>query len=476
MDEPIRNKTGLFFGREAGFWRESRALLGLALPIIVGQVLQNALSVIDVLMVGRVSVAAVAAASLASALFVVPLVFGFGVLGPFSVLVAGAAARGSTTETIHHLRRGLNVALVLGMLLAVVITVLSGFIGCLHQPPAILAQARPFLLLLTWSLVPMYLFQILKQYCEALHTAWPPMVILVLGVAINSSLNWIFIFGHLHFPALGLLGAGWATCTTRLLMLAMMSVVVLRIHFPVASLRRELRHGAFHWAGYRQLLNLGVPAGVQVILEVGAFTFTAIMMGWISETALAAHQVAISVVSTTFMVALGISMAISIRVSHAIGSNNFALARQSIRAALFVTGALMVTMAGVICLNGRTLAGWFVHDPRVMAVAAQILFIGGLFQIFDGLQVVCAGSLRGLHDIKVPTLINLCGYWLVGLPLAYWLGFRMHLGPSGIWWGMLTGLALLAGLLLTRLKFILSRFKTEREKQVGPRARQELAV
>ncbi len=377
--------------RYTPLWTETKITFLLGLPIIVGQVLQNSLSVIDTLMVGRVSVEAVAAASLASALFVVPLVFGFGVLGPFSVFVAGAAAQGNSVGAIHYLRRGLGLSLALAIGLALLITALSPCLNLLHQPPAVLGQARAFLLLLTWSIVPMYLFQTLKQYCEALHTAWPPMIILMLGVALNVVLNWIFIFGHWGSPALGLLGAGWATLFTRTIMLLILILVVIFIHFPQAALRQEFFRGRFDWKGYRQLLSLGVPAGFQVILEVGAFTFAAVMMGWLSEAALAAHQVAISIASTTFMAPLGLSMAVAIRVSHALGSDDLLRARQSIHGALLMTLGFMSATALMICAFNHGLVGLFIRDPQVVVLAARIVFIAGLFQIFDGSCFICFG-------------------------------------------------------------------------------------
>lgn len=437
--------------KRSAFWVETGATCLLALPIICGQILQNSLSVIDTLMVGRVSVEAVAAGSLATALFVVPLVFGFGVMGPFSVFVSGAFARGEIAEAAHHLRRGLVLSFLLAIVLAVSITLLSGYLGLLDQPPGVLAQARSFLLLLSWSIVPMYLFQILKQYCEALHTAWPPMVILCFGVLINIGLNWVFIYGHWGAPPLGLLGAGWATLITRTIMLLVLAVVVARIHFREFDSRSAIRHGTFLWGGYQDLLKTGLPAGFQVTLEVGAFTFAAVMMGWISDHALAAHQIAISVASTTFMVPLGLSMAVAIRVSHAIGSGDMPRARLSVHGCLFTTVAFMSLSAIIICTFSHGLASLFIRDQDVVVLAAHLLFIAGLFQIFDGIQVTSTGSLRGLHDFVVPTLINFCGYWLLGLPVSYLLAFRFGYGARGIWLGLLIGMGLVSSLLLLRL-------------------------
>jgi MATE family multidrug resistance protein len=436
----------------AGFWIETRATGLLALPIIFGQVLQNSLSVIDTLMVGHFSVDAVAAASLATALFVAPLIFGFGLMNPFSVLVSAANARGETVETVHHLRRGLTVSIILGLSMALLIILLTGFLPLLHQPPAVVHQAKLFLLLLTCSLVPMYLFQTLKQYCEALHTAWLPMAILAGGVCLNIVLNWIFIFGHLGVPALGLMGAGCSTLISRTVMLAILGYVIARVHFRSPALRHALFHGSFRWQGYGDFLAMGLPAGFQVILEVGAFSFAAIMMGWISEAALAAQQVTISIAGTLFMIPLGLSLAVAIRVSHAMGSHDLRRARSCVRGSLLMTLAFMSLTAFIVCTCAHTLVTFFIQDPKVIFLAAKILFIAGLFQIFDGTQIVCVGALRGLHDIRFPTLLNFCGYWLIALPVSYFLAFDLQLGAVGIWFGLLVGLGIVSVVLLLRLK------------------------
>jgi MATE family multidrug resistance protein len=433
------------------FWQETRATALLALPIIFGQILQHSLTVIDTIMVGQVSVEGVAAGALATALFVVPLVFGFGVMGPFSVFVSAAFARGETEEGVHHLRRGLLLSVFLAVALAVAITAFSGYLNLLDQPASVLVQARSFLLLLSWSIVPMYLFQMLKQYCEALHTAWPPMVILTFGMFINIALNWVFIYGHWGAPAMGLVGAGWATLITRTIMLIALAMVVRRIHFRAPELRRAFFTGSFHWQGYKDLLRTGVPAGFQVTLEVGAFTFAAVMMGWISDHALAAHQIAISIAAMTFMVPLGLSMAVAIRVGHAVGADDMPRARLSARSSLFMTVTFMSMTAIIIFIFAHGLASLFIRDQAVVLLATRLLFVAALFQIFDGLQVTCVGALRGLHDITVPTLINFGGYWLVGLPISYLIAFHWHHGAMGIWWGLLIGMGFVAGSLVLRL-------------------------
>jgi MATE family multidrug resistance protein len=441
----------------SGFWLETWTTLRLGLPIIFGMVLQNSLGVIDTLMVGRVGVIPVAAGSFANALFSVPLIFGFGVLGAISVFVARAAARGDSLETVKILRQGLVLALGLACILFAVIAVLCAHLAAFHQPPPVMIQARPFLLLITWSLIPMYLFQTLKQYCEALHAAWLPMVILIACVGLNVGLNWIFIYGHFGFPAMGLSGAGWATLLTRTTMLLVLTVCVGKMFFNTTALRAGLRHAPFDLKGFLNLLSVGLPIGFQVILEVSAFATAAIMMGWISETALAAHQVATAVASTTFMIPLGLSTAIAIRVSHAVGGGHPRQAHQAAQGAVLMTLVVMSLLALLIIVFAPDLGGMFVRDRRVIVLASHVLLVVGLLQIFDGIQIVCVGALRGLHDVRGPTLVTLCGYWTVGLPTAYLLAFHLQWGPVGVWSGLLTGLVFVCGCLIWRLESMLRR-------------------
>ena len=435
-----------------GFWLEGFATLRLGLPIIFGQMLQNSLGIIDTIMVGRVSVEAVAAGSFANALFIVPMVFGFGTLGAVSVFVARAAARGDSAETVQVLRRGLILSLGLALCMIVCMLGVCRYLAIFDEPLPVVNTARTFLLLLTCSLIPMYLFQTLKQYCEALHAAWIPMLILMTGVAVNTGLNWIFIYGHLGFPALGLQGAGCSTLITRTCMLGVLVFFVGKMFFKTEELRKTLVQVPFDFHGFWNLLGIGLPAGFQVILEVGAFAMAAIMMGWISEVALAAHQVAVSVASISFMFPLGLSTAVAIRVSHAVGSGLPRQARQAAQGSLFMTLVFMTISTLIIVLIAPSFAGIFVQDARVVALASHILIVAGLLQIFDGIQIVSAGALRGLHDVKIPTLLNFCGYWVVGLPTSYFLAFHCHWGAIGIWWGLFTGIGVLSCLHFCRLE------------------------
>ncbi len=442
---------------KSSIWRELVPTLRLAVPIIASQLLQNALSVLDIVMVGRVSVDAVAACAFACNIFVLPLLFGFGFLGAIPVLVANAHGRGSHAETRAVLVRGTFFSLGLAILATLAVIVISANLGLFRQPAIVTEQARPFLILLGWSILPVFIGQSIKQYCEALHAAWPPMLILCLGLPVNAALNYVFIYGHFGWPALGLVGAGWATLITRTFMLILLALYVWLFLWKTSAASEEQTSAASSENIYAEMLRIGLPAGLQVLLEVGFFTAASIMMGWISDRALAAHQIAISVASTTFMVPLGLAIAISIRVSHSYGQGHLHQTRSIARAGLIFSVIFMAAASLLICLFPAQIAKFFVRDAEVVHIATQILLIAGAFQICDGLQTVSMGGLRGIKDVTIPTVLILCGYWLLCLPLSYYLAFTLGYGAIGVWLGILAGLILISAALLWRLETMMRR-------------------
>jgi len=314
------------------------------------------------------------------------------------------------------------------LLLAALSTQLQRF----GQPAEVVAVVRPFFLLNALSLIPVFYFQVQRQYLDALGRPWVGTTIMLADVALNALFNWILIWGHLGLPALGLTGAGVATLTVRTLAVATIAF----------WLRRERgRAGGLERARFREMLHMGVPASGSLLFECGAFSAAMLMMGWLGATALAAHQVALSCAAFTFMFPLGLSMATSIRISKARGEGRLAALRPIGFGSLGLASLLMVTFALVFALGGTALARGFTPDPAVVSLAAQLLVVAAIFQLFDGGQVVAAGALRGLTDVKVPTVITFIAYWVISLPLGYLLAFHTRLGPLGIWAGLAGGLA-----------------------------------
>jgi MATE family multidrug resistance protein len=438
-------------------WRETGKTLVLAVPMMAGQVGQMLMGLVDSIMVGHLGVTPLAASAFANGLLSVPLLFGIGLTGAVSVLSAQAHGAGRPRDAAEVLRHGLIVALLGGLAMAG-LTELWVFLGGLNrvgQPPEVVAGARSFFLIMNASVVSVLFWQVLKQFCEALSRPWMPLVITVGAVALNVRLNWVLIYGRFGVPALGLFGAGLGTFIARAAMVVGLAVFVLR----VTSLRAALPRGWAEWIAplsferFRALLALGFPVALQLVLEVGAFGVATLMMGWLGERALAAHQIAINCAATTFMFPLGLGMAVSIRIGQAVGAK---ADRRVVRTIGFGGVGLAALMMGFSALGflvwRRELATLFVADAAVVALTAQLLIVAGIFQIADGVQIVSMGALRGLADVKTPTLISLFCYWLVALPTCYVAGFTLRHGPQGVWAGLAVGLGCAAVFLTMRFR------------------------
>lgn len=427
---------------------EARATLLLAVPIILGQVSQMLMGAIDSLMIGQVGTVPLAASAFAGSMFSFFYVGSMGLCMPVAVLVSRSHGAAQPRECGEWLRHGLAVATVSGFAAMALMELLGTQLGRLGQPAEVVAEAQPFFLLIAISLVPALVFQAFRQFAESLGRPWLPMVIMMVGVLLNVMLNWVLIYGHLGAPALGLAGAGVATLVARcvdllLLWFFLRGQVALRPNWP------SRWWGRLEWARIRTLLGIGLPATGQLICEVGAFTVAAWMMGRIGTVPLAAHQIALSCASMTFMFPLGLAMSASMRVSQALGAGRRDLVRPIGYSALGMASMVMVMFALIFWLAGSAIARSFVDDTAVVTLAGKLLAMAALFQLFDGGQVVGSGLLRGLSDMKVPTAITFVAYWCIMLPTAYWWG--VHAGnPVGVWRALVFGLAGAAMLLVWR--------------------------
>ena len=420
--------------------KELRLTLALALPMIVGQVSQMLIGITDAAFIGRVGTVELAAAAFSHGIFGMFYIVGLGLLLPVGVFTARDHGAGDHAGCAAWLRHGRVLALATGsgafLLLAALATQLARF----GQPPEVVAIVRPFFLLNSLSLVPVFYFQVQRQYLDALGRPWVGTIIMLADVALNALLNWVFIWGHLGAPALGLTGSGVATLIARTLAV---SVIAAWLRGEADSARGVTA------ARFREMLHMGVPIAGCLLFESGAFAAAALMMGWLGATPLAAHQIALSCAAFTFMFPLGLSMAASIRISKARGEGRPGVLRAIGFGALGLGSLLMLTFAAVFALAGAVLARGFTADPAVVALAAQLLAVAAVFQLFDGGQVVSSGALRGLNDVKVPTVITFVAYWVIALPGGYLLAFHTPLGPVGVWAGLAAGLGC-AALLLGR--------------------------
>jgi MATE family multidrug resistance protein len=322
-------------------------------------------------------------------------------------------------------------------------------LGLLHQPPQVADVAATYARIEIAGIVPFYVFAALRQSLQALKRIAPIVGAMVAGNLTNVGLNYLWIYGKLGFPAAGAVGSAWATSVSRWVMLALLVVVAWR------ELRPQLlppRRDALAWQPLRRMIALGAPIGIQYELEYGVFAVVGIMMGWMGTAQLAGHQVALNLASLAFMVPLGVSAAAAVLVGHAVGRGDIAEARRAAAAGLVCGVGFMAASALVMLTFPRFLAGIYTTDVGVAALAASLIPIAGVFQVFDGIQVVSVGILRGVGDTRAPMVVNLLGFWLVGLPVSAALGFAAGAGPRGLWWGLTVGLVLVGVVLIWRVR------------------------
>ena len=423
----------------------------LAYPVVLSQLGHIMVSVFDSLMVGQTGTVPLAAASLGNSIFTITMVFGLGISYSITPLIAAADGRRNYTRISLLLLNGLLANVLLGIVLFIAGYFFSPYITYLNQPEEVVRQAIPYINILFLSMVPLMVFQAFRQFAEGLSFTKQAMYIIIIANAINVLFNYILIYGKLGFEPMGLIGAGWATFISRVLMALLMGGYVLYAK-RFAAFRRflSLRHLSLIHT-YR-ILRLGLPISGQMVFEMSAFSFSAIMIGWLGARELAAHQIAINVASVTYMMASGIAAAATIRVSNQKGMRNFRAMRMA-GFSSFAMGVLFMIASGilmVICNN--LIPALYIDDPAVIEIASVLLIIAALFQISDGVQVVGLGVLRGLEDVRIPGLISLVAYWIVGLPVGYLLCFKLGLGVNGVWAGLLAGLSVAAILLFWRFK------------------------
>lgn len=425
--------------------------LKLAYPVIIGQLGHMMLGVVDSLMVGQLGAVPLAAASLVNGLILLIIVLGIGMSVALTPLVAIAKGSGNHEECGIILRQGLLINLIFSILLVGVVYFLADLINFLNQPEEVAVLAESYLKILSFSIIPFMMFQSYKQFVEGLSFTKPPMVILIVANIINVFGNWVFIFGNLGMPRLDLDGAGFATLTTRIF-IALIIYFYVRYSKELKQYDPSLKFKSINWRVIKKIIDLGIPGGFQMFFEVGGFAFAAVMIGWIGASELAAHQIAINLASITFMVALGLSIASTIRIGNYLGKKDMNGIKNAGYSALVIVAVIMGTFGLMFIFLKNYLPTLYIEDAEVIEIAASLIIIAALFQVVDGLQVVGIGILRGLTDLKAPMLIAFIAYWLVGLPVAYLLGFVLDFGVVGVWVSFIVGLSLAAIFFIRRFQ------------------------
>jgi len=433
---------------------EMRALFRLAIPVTVVQVGMMVMGTVDSIMVGHYSAVALAAVALGNLYFFGLAIFGIGVLMALDPVVAQAVGAKDEPAIARGMQRGIVLALVLAVPSSLLLLTAGPILGLLQQPDELVPVAAGYALRVMPGVFPFLAFVSVRQGLQAMHRLAPIVVTILAANVVNAALNYIMVFGKLGIPAMGAYGSAWATSISRWLMaLALLGLAWKDLKPYLTPILPESVALKPIW----RMLRLGLPIGVQLQLEMTAFGAIAIFMGLLGTVQVAGHQVAINLASMTFMVPLGVSMAASVMVGNAVGRNDAVAARRYARAALFTGGGFMAATAGVFLGMPGALARIYTTDPAVLALAVSLIPIAGVFQVFDGLQVVCVGILRGLGDTRAPMVVALVGFWLIGTPVSVLLGFATPLGAQGLWWGILAGLGAVAAILLVRVRLQMRR-------------------
>jgi MATE family multidrug resistance protein len=444
--------------RTANLGEELRELLRLGGPIALFQLGQTTLNYVDLAMLGHYDAAAMPAMSLGNTLSWAAFVFGLGAITAAEPLLAQAVGANDAAAVGRTLRRGAVLAVLLTLPVALLLLPSATWLQWLGQKPGLIPAAALYAQLSGLGLLPFLWFILLRGHLSAHARSWPLLWVIVFGNGLNALLDYAWIFGRLGCPELGVAGAAWATVASRwamcavLLWLGRRQVLPHLRGFGDARLRAEALAPRPLWA----LLCLGAPIGAQFALEMGVFALTALLIGWVDAAAqqeaggprLGGHQIALQLASMSFMLPLGLSLGASVRVGWAIGRSDMPAAVRTAKAALLAGAAVMAAFMALFLLAPTWLARVSTDQPDIIAWAAAIIPIAGVFQIGDGLQVVSIGLLRGIGDVRSPMLINVVGFWLIGLPLGCAFGFHWHHGPEGLWWGLALGLFAVAAALL----------------------------
>lgn len=438
-------------------------MLRLAMPVVVAELGWMAMSVVDTMMVGRLSAEAIGAVSMGSVLFYAVGVFGTGMLLGLDSMVPQAFGAGNLEDCHRSLFQAVYGVVLLGLALMAPMFLALPWLGAIGLDPEVARLTLPYTAALLWSTLPLLLFMAFRHYLQGMNVVRPIMFVLLTANIVNAVANWVFIFGNWGSPAFGVEGAGWASCASRAYMcLALFGYLLYHARKHKTGLFQAPR--SLEWARIKTLAVLSFPAAIQRALEIGVFAAATAFVGRLGAVPLAAHQVALQAAAVTFMVPMGISSAAAVRVGQALGRGDPDAAHHAGWTALALGGGFMA-VAGLCFLTlPQGIIRLFTNEPAVLSAGVTLLYVAALFQLFDGLQVVATGALRGSGDTHTAMIANLVGHWFVGLPVGLWLGFRLSWGAPGIWLGLSTGLIIVGAYLLWVWSTRLERFRAHVEE------------
>ncbi len=411
---------------------------------------------VDTVFLGKIGPAEQAACILSNNLYILLLVFGIGVSYATTPLITSANQNMDLLKKASLFKNSIFLNVSVSIICFIVLFLSSGLLKYMHQPEDVIKLAVPFFNVLIFSMIPISLFFTCKQYCEGLSNTRMALFISIIGNVINIVLNYLLIYGKFGFPELGYIGSAWASFISRVFMgfsflyLIFKSPVtkeISAVYNRVKINKKELFH----------LAKIGLNAGLQLTFEVAAFVIAGLMAGTFGKEQIDAHGIALSIAAFTYMFASGISSASSIRVGIYKAQDNWLEIKQAAFSSIKLVMLIMGGFAILFLMINNFLPKVFSSDLQIVNLASKLLIIAALFQLFDGIQVTIVGILRGLEDFKIPTLISLVGYWIIALPLAYWLAFILKLETVGVWIGLLVSLIFAAIVLFWRLNYLINK-------------------
>jgi MATE family multidrug resistance protein len=443
--------------------------LKLSYPVILGMLGHTFVAFADNIMVGQLGTAELAAVSLGNSFVFIAMSLGIGFSTAITPLVAEADGAKDKAAGKSALKHGLVLCTILGLSLFGLIQVSKPLMHHMEQPPEVVELAMPYLDLVAFSLVPLIIFQAFKQFSDGLSQTKYPMYTTILANVVNITLNYLLIFGSFGFPKMGIVGAAVGTLISRVIMVAFIWYLLKRkekfapyvTHFNFRKIEKKVM---------RKVFSLGFPSALQMFFEVAIFTGAIWLSGVLGKNAQAANQIALNLSSMTFMVGTGLGVAAMVRVGNQKGLRNHIELKRIAESVFFLTLLVEIAFAAIFLLGRH----WFptiyldvddiankADNTEVIFIAAKLLLVSAFFQISDGLQVVVLGALRGLQDVKVPTLITFIAYWLIGFPISYYLGLHTNFESTGIWIGLLSGLTASAVMLYLRFNFLTKKLITQ---------------
>jgi MATE family multidrug resistance protein len=381
------------------------------------------------------------------------LVFGLGISYGVTPLVAEADSAKKDDENRALLKHSIVINTLIGILLFLLLLMISPILNLFNQQKEVVVLAIPFLNVMMLSMIPLCIFSGLKQFIEGLSYTRMAMVITIGASFLNILLNYLMIFGHWGLPAMGIMGACWASFIARVAMaIAMLLYVYYNKAFKIYWQNIDFR--TYSKTIIKKILVIGVPSGLQWVFEIGVFSVAVILIGWIGPKAQAAHLITLSLAAITYMMASGLAAATTVRVGNQLGMKS----EVGIRTAAFSSLIMVILFMGIMAISFISLRFYlpslFTNDLEVINLSASLLVIAAFFQLSDGVQVVALGALRGVKDVKIPTLITFVAYWIIGLPMSYVFAFIFNLGALGVWYGLFLGLTSAAILLFLRFKYV----------------------